>query len=107
MQRLRPAENKPIFTEKIMLKNNVILSRYELLENEQVVGIVEYVSANNIFTLTHTEVLPGQDGKGIGSKLAKQVLDDLRGHGRRIVPACSFIANYIGKHPEYADLVAS
>jgi predicted GNAT family acetyltransferase len=56
--------------------------------------------------LVHTEVPEALSGRGIGSAIARAVLDDARAHGRRVVPECKFIASYISRHPEYAGLVA-
>jgi predicted GNAT family acetyltransferase len=55
--------------------------------------------------LTHTEVPQELSGRGIGSRLARGVLDDIRAAGLKVVAKCPFMAGYIGKHPEYADLV--
>jgi predicted GNAT family acetyltransferase len=30
----------------------------------------------------------------------------VRAKGRKIVPACSFVADYVERHPEVGDLVA-
>ncbi len=57
-------------------------------------------------TFTHTVVEPEFEGKGVGSALAKHVLDDSRAQGLKVVPACKFIAAYISRHSEYQDLVA-
>lgn len=34
------------------------------------------------------------------------MLDDVRERGLRVEPACSFVASWLDKHPEYADLRA-
>jgi predicted GNAT family acetyltransferase len=44
-------------------------------------------------------------GRGIGSRLARGVLHDIRAAGLKIAAKCPFMAGYIAKHPEYADLV--
>ena len=33
-------------------------------------------------------------------------LDYAREHGKKVVPACSFVATWIKRHPEYSDLQA-
>jgi predicted GNAT family acetyltransferase len=38
--------------------------------------------------------------------LATGVLDDARKKGLTVVPLCPFIAGYIERHSDYADLVA-
>jgi hypothetical protein len=57
-------------------------------------------------TIPHTEVQSRFEGQGLGARLARFVLDDARERGLRVVPRCPFIAAYIKRHPEYADLVA-
>ena len=56
---------------------------------------------------THTQVEPAYEGRGIGSALARGVLDDVRAHGGAVVPLCPFISAYIRGHAEYQDLVVS
>lgn len=87
------------------LQSNPLQSRYELLAEGQVVGIAEYETKGNVLQLLHTEVLPGNEGKGYGSQLAKQVLDDIGRQGKQVRPLCEFMAAYLDKHPEYAALI--
>ena len=54
---------------------------------------------------THTEVDDAYGGRGIGSALARGALDAVRAHGERVVPLCPFIAAYIDRHPDVADLI--
>ena len=54
---------------------------------------------------THTEIADEFGGRGLGSKLAKAALDDVRATGRTAIPQCPFIAGYIRKHQEYLDIV--
>jgi hypothetical protein len=49
----------------------------------------------------------GLKGRGIGSMLAKEVLEAVRAESRTAVPQCEFMDNYIDRHPEYQGLVAS
>jgi uncharacterized protein len=53
----------------------------------------------------HTEVPPELGGRGIGSKIAGGALDLVRARGLKVVAECPFIAGFIGKHPEYTDLL--
>jgi predicted GNAT family acetyltransferase len=55
--------------------------------------------------LIHTEVPPEYQGQGLAGKLASAALDWARAQGLKVIPSCSYIQSYIGKHPEYADLV--
>jgi hypothetical protein len=43
---------------------------------------------------------------GVGSRLAKGALDDVRRRGLKVVARCPFIAAWLKRHPDYADLLA-
>ena len=79
--------------------DNRAANRFELLKDGAVAAHADYKLQDGAVVLTHTEVLPGNEGKGIGSKLAKFVLDDLRKRGVSIVPQCDFMASYIARNP--------
>jgi predicted GNAT family acetyltransferase len=67
---------------------------------------LEYEQRGQVIRLTHTGVPPAISGRGVGSDLVSTALDYARAKGLRVVPACSYAAAYIERHPEYADLVA-
>jgi predicted GNAT family acetyltransferase len=90
----------------IVVLDNPRAGRYELFASEQLAGWATYTLSGDTLTIPHTEVRPGFDGRGLGARLAKFALDDIRRRGLRVVPRCPFIAAYIRRHPEYADLVA-
>ncbi|MBO0812923.1 MAG: N-acetyltransferase [Microlunatus sp.] len=68
-------------------------------------GLVDYIRTDKMITFTHTEVDPAAEGKGIGSTLARAVLDQARTDGVAVLPLCPFIKGWIARHPDYADLV--
>jgi hypothetical protein len=80
-------------------------ARYEARIGDELVGFVEYRALTGRITFIHTEVLPGSEGKGVGGRIARTVLDDARARGLRVRPLCPFIAAWIRRHPEYANLV--
>lgn len=87
------------------VRNNSTENRFEL-EADGHVAMAHYTLTPGVITFTHTLVPKELEGRGIGSKLARGALDAARAQGLKVVPKCPFIAGYIGKHPEYADLVA-
>ena len=87
------------------VRNNTDRSRYELTVDDTVGGFVEYRDKGDYIQLTHTEVDPSREGEGLGSQLARAVLDNLRNEGRAVIPSCSFINGYLKRHREYAELV--
>jgi predicted GNAT family acetyltransferase len=85
--------------------DNTALGRYEMRMDGQT-AFVEYRRRGDRITLVHTEVPEALSGRGIGSALARAVLEDIRRRGVHVVPECEFIAGYIERHPAYGDLVA-
>lgn len=84
---------------------NPALSRFEL-EVDGHIAAAHYEQKGGVITFTHTEVPPELGGRGVGSQLAKGALDWVRALGLKVVAQCPFVAAYIGKHPEYQDLLA-
>lgn len=67
-------------------------------------GIAEYVPGEGYLDIVHTEVDPRLGGRGVGSQMVAQVLDQVRADGLQVVATCPFVRAFIDKHPEYADL---
>ena len=80
-------------------------ARYEVTVDGRVAGFAAYRETSGVRVFTHTEVDDDYEGQGVGSALARGALDEARAAGRRVVALCPFIAGYISRHPEYADLV--
>jgi predicted GNAT family acetyltransferase len=62
--------------------------------------------APGVITFTHTEVPPALSGRGTGSELTRGALEQVRARALKVVPKCPFVAAYIAKNAEFADLVA-
>ena len=67
---------------------------------------IEYRRDEGVVRFTHTEVQPAYEGQGLASRLAAFAFDDARRLGLRAVPQCPFLAGYLARHAEYADLVS-
>jgi uncharacterized protein len=91
----------------IVVSNNPDRSRYEVLVDGKVAGFARYTRTGDVINFYHTEVDPAFEGQGLGSKLAKGALDDVRASGVRAIATCPFISAYIKRHPEYAELLAT
>jgi len=87
------------------VRNDPAKQRYELTV-EGHLAATYYQLANGIVTFVHTEVPDALAGRGIGSMLIKGALDQVRAAGLKVVAQCPFVKAYIGKHAEYADLLA-
>ncbi|RZL91835.1 MAG: N-acetyltransferase, partial [Variovorax sp.] len=79
--------------------------RYEARIEGKLAGYSEYNLLSEAIMFTHTEVLPEHEGQGVGSAIARHVLDQARSDGQHVIPVCQFIAGWIRKHPDYVDLV--
>jgi uncharacterized protein len=80
-------------------------TRYEATVDGELAGFAAYRDDRGARVFTHTEVFDAFEGRGVGSALAAGALDDVRATGRRLVALCPFIAAYIERHAEYADLI--
>ena len=81
------------------------LNRYEIRADGELAGFAAYRLADDRIVMTHTEIDPAFEGRGLGSTLARAALDDARARGLTVEARCSFIAGWIRKHQEYADLL--
>jgi predicted GNAT family acetyltransferase len=86
--------------------DNAEQHRYELTVDGAVAGYVEYHDRGRRRSMMHTVVEPAYEGQGLGSKLARAVLDDARARGLDVLPHCPFIRSFIARHrDDYVDLV--
>lgn len=82
-------------------------SRYELRMDGRVAGQALYRREGDQVRFTHTEIEPGHEGQGLGSRLAAYALDDVKARGLKALPQCKFIAGYIARNEkDYGELVA-
>jgi hypothetical protein len=81
------------------------VNRFELTV-DGVTAFIDYRRAGNILTLVHTEVPDELSGRGVGSRLVKGALENIRRSGGRIVFECPFASAFLTKQPEYRDLIA-
>lgn len=86
------------------VSDNPAHHRFEL-EVEGHIAATYYKIEGGVITFIHTEVPPELGGKGVGSRLIKGALDQVRAKGLKVIAQCPFVEAYIEKHPEYADLL--
>jgi hypothetical protein len=82
-------------------------SRYEIRDGDRVLGVAAYERRGDTTVFTHTEIDPDAGEGGLGGRLVRAALDDVRSRGGSVVPLCPFVRGWIERHPDYADLVTS
>jgi predicted GNAT family acetyltransferase len=90
---------------EVVVRNDPDANRYVVTVAGAPAGFSEYRLRPGKVVFTHTEINDEYEGRGIGSRLARFALDDVRRQGDLVVPLCPFIAAYIARHPDYLDLV--
>lgn len=85
------------------VRDNKEKRRFELDVSGEL-AFANYRLTPSAVIITHTETPPNLRGRGIGSELVRGALELIRSDGRKVVAGCSFVADYLGAHPEYADL---
>ncbi|MBF6302526.1 N-acetyltransferase [Nocardia amamiensis] len=75
--------------------------RYEVFHGGELAGFAEYEERGDETVFTHTEIDGAFSGKGLGSILARNAIEDTIERERVIRPLCPFIKGYLEKHPQY------
>lgn len=89
----------------INVTHNEAEHRYEATV-DGLLSVCEYEVVDDKIVFTHTLVPPELRGRGIAEQLVRPALADARASGRKVVPACSYVAVFIQRHREYQDLLA-
>lgn len=90
---------------KSHVTENVAEHRFELSIGPGAIAVAYYREEDGRVVLIHTEVPSEYAGHGLASELAAGTLDLIRKTGRRAVLKCPFMATFVVRHPEYADIV--
>lgn len=80
--------------------------RYDITVEDRRIGLIDYRRHGDVLNFDHTEIDPAFEGRGLGARLVRDALDDVRSRGLTVRPRCSFVRVFIRRNPGYADLVA-
>jgi len=78
--------------------------RYEILVDGELAGFTEYLDRDEQRVFYHTEVGDAFAGQGLAARLVEQALTNVRQAGKRVVPVCPYVASFLRKHEEFADI---
>jgi len=87
-----------------MVIHNPQQQRFEMALDGKLARLDYQITGNRI-ALTHTEVPPEFQDRGIAAELAKAALDYAREFGLLVIPSCPYVADYLKRHPEYQEIV--
>jgi predicted GNAT family acetyltransferase len=88
----------------IAVRHNVAEHRFEA-EVDGLLSVAEHERRGGEIVFTHTVVPPALRGRGIAEKLVRRALAYARDEGLRVTPACSYVAAFVRRHPEFKPLV--
>ncbi|MGW0790571.1 GNAT family N-acetyltransferase [Streptomyces sp. NPDC002911] len=78
--------------------------RYEILVDGVSAGFTAYRDRDGQRVFFHTEIDDAFAGQGLASVLVQEALTHVRASGKRIVPVCPYVAKFLKKHEEFADI---
>ena len=74
--------------------------RHELRKGDELIGVSDFVVKDGIAILPHVEIDSAYEGQGLGSRLVREQLSELKGRGLRIDAHCPFVVAYLKRHPD-------
>jgi uncharacterized protein len=78
--------------------------KYTVAVDGQAVGLAAFADRDGERVFYHTEVEPEFEGRGLATIVIGEALKSTRAEGKRVVPVCPTVADYIKKHPEFSDI---
>jgi hypothetical protein len=88
-----------------LVRDNPEQQRFEMVTSAGL-AVAEYRRDGDTLIIFHTEVPPALRGQGMGDKLVRGVLEEVRRRNLKVVPRCWFVREFVASHPEYRDLIA-
>lgn len=96
------ADSRP----EVEVTHNTAERRFET-EVDGHLAWADYEMDGGVMHFTSTQVPQAIGGRGIAGRLVRTGMDYAREHGHGVVPACSYVAAWLERHPEYEDLRAA
>jgi predicted GNAT family acetyltransferase len=92
--------------DTIEIRDNPDEGRYELYANGELASFAEYRVVGERVVFPHTVTYDHFRGRGYAGQMIEVALDAVAASGRKVVPACPFVARFIEENPAYQPLVA-
>jgi uncharacterized protein len=89
-----------------MIAHDVARTRFETVVDGEHASLLYRPEADAVH-MTEVQVPAAIEGRGIAGALTKAALDWARAEGLKVVPACPYVASWVGRHAGYSDLLAA
>ena len=86
------------------VSHNAAASRFEATV-EGWLCMAAYALANGVMYIHHTEVPPAVGHRGIAAQIVRAAFDYADANGLKVEPRCSYVRNYMRRHPETLRLL--
>ncbi|MCT2062822.1 GNAT family N-acetyltransferase [Dietzia cinnamea] len=91
--------------DNVQVRRDVAAGRFEVLVDDVVAGYADYSdSTDGVREFPHTVVASEFGGRGLAGTLVGEALRVTRDEDLRVRPTCSFVAAYLDKHPDAAEV---
>jgi phosphotransferase system enzyme I (PtsI) len=88
-----------------IVTHNVESQRFEFQAADGSLAFLSYTLDENRSTFEHTVVPDILHGKGVAANLVRAALTEARQLDWKVIPHCSYVAGFIKRNPEFADLL--
>ena len=86
-------------TEEVQLKINDNKGAFYIeVEGKQEAMMTVVFAGEDKIIIDHTEVNPGNEGKGFGKKMVTKAVEFAREKGFKILPLCPFVKSFFDKN---------
>lgn len=79
--------------------------RYEISVEGRQAGFAAYLDVDGQRIFYHTVVDKEFSGRGLAGRLVSVALTATRSGGKRVVPVCPYVAQYVKSHQEFDDVL--
>lgn len=76
-----------------------------LLDEEEIAEIDYRVVDNNTVDIMHTYTDPDYQGLQMASTIVEHLLKKFQKENKKVIISCSYVVNWLKKHPEFQDIV--
>lgn len=76
-------------------------SRYELMVDGSVAGVIGYEDVRGVRVLRHTVIREAYEGRGLASELVRNTLAQIVADGGKFAATCPYITHWLTKNHEY------